>query len=191
MTNFYCEYVCKIPTKIRLESFLFAAFLHARSDAISVSFGPASRIRNHRCDALPLPFCSDRIRGMPDLVDDDPDFENERACVEAGSMQRGQPAAFTAPVSDPDALPVESRFLVDWCDGHRESTYPADAGYPNGTAIDVALDATRACRLELPYPAARCGLWVITCRQCAFSIALSTSGRADDPRSARLPCRPR
>lgn len=128
---------------------------------------------------------------MPDLVDDDPEFENERAWVEAGSMKRGQPVAFTAPSLDPDAPVVESRFLVDWVDGHREATFAADAAYPDGTAIDVALDATRACRLELPYPAARCGLWVITCRRCAYSIALATAGRRDDPRSVRVPCRAR
>lgn len=139
-----------------------------------------------RCVArLPL-GC--RIPPMHD-TEDDPDFENEQAWVEAGSMRRGQPAAFVQ-APDPD-VPVESRFLIDWCDGHRGSDYPADPAFPNGTAIDVALDAARACRVELPCPAARCGLWVVTCRQCGYAIALATAGRADDPRSARLPCRSR
>lgn len=117
----------------------------------------------------------------------DPETENEQAWMVAGSMQRGRPAAFSAAVSDPDA--VESRFLVDWVDLHRYASHPADPSYPNGSAIDVALDAPRACRLALPSPTARCGLWVITCRVCGYSIALNTAGRADDPSSVRLPCR--
>jgi hypothetical protein len=128
----------------------------------------------------------DAFDGAPD----DPEFENERCWAEAGTMQRGQPLAFSAVSLEPGAPVAESRFLVDWVDQHREASYPADSAYPNGSAIDVALDAPHACRVELPYPAARCGLWVVTCRVCGFAIALSTSGRADDPRSARLPCRP-
>jgi hypothetical protein len=118
----------------------------------------------------------------------DRDFINERAWLEAGTMRRGQPVAF-AP-RDPDAPPGESRFLIDWVDQHRISPYPADPAYPNGCAIDKALEATPACRVELPYPAARCGLWVITCRVCGYPIAVETAGRADDPRSVRLPCQP-
>jgi hypothetical protein len=82
-----------------------------------------------------------------------------------------------------------ARFAIDWVDQHREASYPADPTYLNGSAIDVALDAPRACRVELPCPAARCGLWVVTCRACGYAIALATAGRADDPRSVRVPCR--
>jgi hypothetical protein len=119
----------------------------------------------------------------------DPEFQNERTWIEDGTMRRGQPVAFNPPPLDPDAPSVESRFLIDWVDQHRVSLYPADSSFPNGVAIDVALDAPRACRVELIYPAARCGMWVITCRACGFSVALSTAGRADDPRSVRVPCR--
>jgi hypothetical protein len=125
----------------------------------------------------------DSFAGAPD----DPEFQNEVCLAEAGMMRRGQPLAFSVPV--PDTPAVESRFLVDWSDAHRETRYPADPSYPNGSAVDVALDATRACRVELPYPASRCGLWVVTCRVCGYAIALSTSGRRDDPRSVRVPCR--
>ena len=121
----------------------------------------------------------------------DVEFTNEQAWVDAGTMRRDQPAAFarSGVVEDPGAPIAESRFLVDWVDQHHETTRPADPNYPLGTAIDVALDATRACRLELRCPAARCGLWVITCRVCSYAIALSTTGRADDPRSVRVPCK--
>jgi len=120
----------------------------------------------------------------------DPEFTNERAWIDAGTMRRGQPLMFSTPATpDPDAPSAESRFLVDWVDGHRTSTYAADPSYPAGVAIDVALDAPKACRLELAYPAARCGMWVITCRRCGFAISLSTAGRADDPKSVRVPCK--
>lgn len=119
---------------------------------------------------------------------DDPEFTNERAWLGIGAMRRGRPVAFT-PAVVPDTPAAESRFLIDWADGHRVSTYPADPAFPSGCSIDVALDAVRACRVELPYPASRCGMWVVTCRRCDYSIALATTGRADDPSSARLPCR--
>jgi len=118
---------------------------------------------------------------------EDPEFLNERCWERDGSMRRGQPTAFQ---SSDDQPPGEPRFLVDWIDGHREAKQPADPTYPNGCAIDVAMDAPRACRLELPCPAPRCGLFVITCKQCGYAIAIATAGRADDPKSVRLPCRP-
>ena len=104
---------------------------------------------------------------------------------ETGMAQRGQPAAFQTG----GAPAAASRFLVDWVDGHRETATPPDPTYPDGCAIDVALDAPRACRLQLAWPAQRCGQWVITCRDCGFAIALATAGRPDDPRTVRMPCR--
>ncbi len=83
----------------------------------------------------------------------------------------------------------ERRFTLDWIDAHRASVEPADLAWPDGVAIDVALDAARACKVELPWPAEGRGKWVVICKVCGFAIALETSGRADDPRTARLPCR--
>lgn len=102
-------------------------------------------------------------------------------------MQRGQPVAFAAVASAPVA--GSARFAIDWIDANREATFPANPDYPNGAAIDVALDAAKACRAELPCPAKRCGLYVVRCTLCGYAIALSTTGRADDPRSVRVPCR--
>lgn len=127
-----------------------------------------------------------------DGIDDAPNdgFDNERAWILRGAMHRDQPTAFSSPPPYDQAAPqAESRFLVDWVDQHRETPHPADPAYPAGTAIDVALDAMKACRVQLAYPAARCGLWVITCRVCGYAIALATAGRADDPCSVRVPCR--
>lgn len=108
---------------------------------------------------------------------DNAEFGNEDAWIAEGRMQRGQPVAFATSV-DPNVPVVESRFLVDWVDQHRSSTSPADPTYPNGVAIDVALDAPKACRVQLSYPAERCGLYVITCRVCALQCQGSLSGLA-------------
>lgn len=85
--------------------------------------------------------------------------------------------------------PLESRFFVDWVDGHRVDIEASDPAYPDGTPIDVTLGAAKACRVQLVCPAARCGQWVITCRLCGYAIALKTTGRSDDPASVRMPCR--
>jgi hypothetical protein len=119
-------------------------------------------------------------------------FQNEQAWMDAGAMRREQPpAGLFRPESLPqaDGVPAARRFTVDWIDSHRKATEPADPTYPDGCAIDVALGAPQACRVELPYPAAHLGMWVVVCTKCGFAIALATAGRADDPRSVRVPCK--
>jgi hypothetical protein len=135
-----------------------------------------------------------RMQDIDDPHDDpfadagpDPEFSNEWAWIDAGTAKRGQPVAFAASGSAPAM--GSARFSIDWSDAHREPTYPADPAYPNGHAMDVALDAPQACRAELPYPAARIGTWIVHCRVCGYRIALATTGRSDDPRSVRVPCR--
>ena len=121
---------------------------------------------------------------------DSPAMQQADDVLDSGQRSSGQRSAVQwSAVSDQKPAAAESRFLIDWVDLHRESTEPADPAYPDGSAIDVALDAPHACRLQLPCPAARCGQWLITCRDCRFYIALATAGRADDPKSVRLPCR--
>jgi hypothetical protein len=123
---------------------------------------------------------------MTDSNEDD-ERPNEAEWIRTGFARRDQPAGPDAAGLPPD--PPSSGILVDWVDQHRPPKHPPDPAWPNGAAIDVALNALRACRLELPYPAARCGLWVITCKQCGYAMSLATTGQADDPRSVRVPCR--
>lgn len=118
----------------------------------------------------------------------DPDFANEQAWLNTGAARRTRPTAFATTTSTPS--PASSRFAIDWINAHRTATYPTDPSYPNGVAIDLALSARKACRVELPYPAASCGLWVVMCHACGFVVALATAGRADDPHTVRLPCKP-
>lgn len=81
------------------------------------------------------------------------------------------------------------RLDVQWLDAGREPECPSDPAYPSGKDIDAAGDAKRACEVLLKYPAKRCGCYVIRCRLCGRSTAVTTAGRPDDPRSVRLSCK--
>lgn len=73
--------------------------------------------------------------------------------------------------------------------GRGAARCPSNPAYPDGVALDAAgLDAPAWCVVELPYPAAECGYWLITCRLCGLQVAATAAGRRDDPRSVRLPC---
>lgn len=79
---------------------------------------------------------------------------------------------------------------VRWIDGKRESQNAPDPECPEGIDINLAVAMHTTCKVSLPYPARRCGWYVIWCSVCGLSAAVTTAGRADDPRSVRLPCKP-
>lgn len=76
---------------------------------------------------------------------------------------------------------------VDWIDHRREPTQPPNPDYPLGIDLDVS-KGKRSCSTALPYPAKRCGAYVITCDVCGMKAVATTAGRPDDPRSIRIPC---
>lgn len=76
---------------------------------------------------------------------------------------------------------------VTWIDSGREPTQPANPKFPKGMTVDFSKGGP-SCYLKLPYPAKRCGAYLIQCNECKVSILVTTAGRADDPRSIRLPC---
>ena len=80
-------------------------------------------------------------------------------------------------------------FNVKWHDYRREPQCPPNPAYPLGIDI-VEIEDPRApiCETPLPYPAKRCGLYVVTCTDCGFTVAITTAGRADDPRSLKINC---
>lgn len=78
---------------------------------------------------------------------------------------------------------------VEWIDGKREARSPTNPAFPDGMQIDISAGAVRFCYTVLPYPAARCGGYVIECDICHLKVALSTAGRADDPRSIKVACK--
>ncbi len=78
---------------------------------------------------------------------------------------------------------------IDWHDGGREAQCKSNPNYPNGIDLDPT-EGTAAvtCRVELPYPAKRCGVYIIECEKCGLQVGITTAGRPDDPRSVKLAC---
>lgn len=76
---------------------------------------------------------------------------------------------------------------IDWIDSGREPQCAPNPDHPNGIDIRLA-EGVNGCLVALPYPAKRCGAYVIQCSRCGAYAAVSTAGRPDDPRSVELPC---
>ncbi len=77
---------------------------------------------------------------------------------------------------------------IEWIDSGREPQCEPDPDYPNGKDIDLAGPEPKACETALPYPAKRCGIYVVSCPACGHRCAITTAGRPDDPKSVRFPC---
>jgi hypothetical protein len=82
----------------------------------------------------------------------------------------------------------EERFDLVWVDKEREPQCAPNPDFPDGVDVDVTMGQRPACRSTLPYPAARCGFYVVTCKRCGYRAAITTAGRPDDPRSVMIPC---
>lgn len=79
---------------------------------------------------------------------------------------------------------------VEWIDRGRESACSPNPAYPEGMDVDISGGALISCTTELPYPAMRCGLYVVECPICGMKTGVTTAGRADDPRSLTVACKP-
>lgn len=77
-----------------------------------------------------------------------------------------------------------------WIDGGREPRNPPNPAYPDGIDVDLSNGATRACSVQLRHPAPRCGTYLVVCRACGVRVAVTTAGRADDPRTVTVACKP-
>lgn len=84
---------------------------------------------------------------------------------------------------------MREQFYIEWIDHGREPRVAPDPHYPDGIDLDMANGKTPSCSVALPYPAARCGLYVVKCRFCFIRVACTTAGRPDDPRSIRIACK--
>lgn len=78
-----------------------------------------------------------------------------------------------------------------WIDGHREPQCPPDPAFPLGRDVRLVDPGAPACGMNLPYPARRCGYYLIECEVCGLSTVVTTAGRPDDPRSFTVSCKPR
>jgi hypothetical protein len=81
-----------------------------------------------------------------------------------------------------------SHFDVEWFDRKREPQCPPDPNYPNGIDLDSTFGNEPSCKIQLEYPAPRCGYYLIHCELCGLRAIATTAGRADDPRSIKLRC---
>lgn len=78
---------------------------------------------------------------------------------------------------------------VKWVDGKREPQCASNPAYPDGVDVDATTLGQDGCVTALPYPAKRCGHFVVECKKCGSRGVVTTAGRADDPRSVKVPCR--
>jgi hypothetical protein len=76
---------------------------------------------------------------------------------------------------------------IEWEDSGREPQCPPDPAFPEGKDLDISDGITPHCRITLPYPARRCGVYYVRCK-CGMNVACTTAGRPDDPRSITLRC---
>lgn len=84
---------------------------------------------------------------------------------------------------------MTGKFKIRWEDSGREPRCAPNPEYPDGIDIDMSEGCAASCATALPYPARRCGCYVIECETCGLKTAVTTAGRPDDPRSLRVPCR--
>lgn len=81
-----------------------------------------------------------------------------------------------------------SDFKIGWIDHGREPQCAPDPAFPDGKDCDCSRGQAPVCKVRLPYPALRCGLFYVECRVCGTNAMITTAGRSDDPRSVTLPC---
>lgn len=81
-----------------------------------------------------------------------------------------------------------SKFKVSWHDGGLEPTCKPDPKFPNGRVVVMAKPGENSCAVNVPYPARRCGSYLIVCERCGMSVGCTTAGRLDDPRRLIIPC---
>lgn len=84
---------------------------------------------------------------------------------------------------------AQEQFDIRWLDSGREPQCPADPAYPQGKDVGNVFPGEVTCKVVLPYPAKRCGAYLVTCRKCGIKAGCTTAGRVDDPRSLTIVCR--
>jgi len=83
---------------------------------------------------------------------------------------------------------MSTRTKIEWIDHKRDPQCAPNPAYPEGIDLDCANGAP-SCKIDLPYPAKRCGLYLVECLICGYRVACTTAGRPDDPKSVNIPCK--
>lgn len=78
---------------------------------------------------------------------------------------------------------------VMWFDEGCEAKGSPNPAYPDGIDVDCSGGAEATCTQPLPYPAKRCGQYLVVCESCGKTIVITTAGRPDDPRSVKVACK--
>lgn len=78
---------------------------------------------------------------------------------------------------------------IEWIDAGREPRVAPNPEYPDGKDLDTSDGAAKSCFTELPYPARRCGTYIVECETCGLRVGVTTAGRPDDPRSLKVACK--
>ena len=86
---------------------------------------------------------------------------------------------------------MTDHFAIEWHDFEREPRVAPNPRFPTGIDLDVSGGRTPCCRVALPYPARRCGVYRVECTRCGLVVAATTAGRPDDPHSLTMACNPR
>jgi len=82
-----------------------------------------------------------------------------------------------------------NQFELNWLDKGIEAQCKPNPAFPDGQHLNTFKDYKgEKCKVKLPYPAKRCGLYTVHCKVCDTSIGCTTAGRSDDPRSIVLKC---
>ena len=95
-------------------------------------------------------------------------------------------------MSAPEGYPPDfgEWFQIEWIDRGRDPECAPNPAFPRGVDADASAGAETTCTTKLPYPAKRCGAYIIECDRCGVRVAITTAGRADDPRSVKIACAP-
>jgi hypothetical protein len=83
----------------------------------------------------------------------------------------------------------KTNLRVKWLDHGREPQCAPNPDYPDGKDVDMS-DGRKCCETALPYPAKRCGIYIVRCERCGLTAGITTAGRPDDPRSVKMRCKP-
>lgn len=79
---------------------------------------------------------------------------------------------------------------VQFVDSGREATEKPNPVFPNGKPVNLTrYPLQKSCTYNLPYPAPRCGIYMIKCDGCGFTAAITVAGRPDDPNMITIPCK--
>jgi hypothetical protein len=78
---------------------------------------------------------------------------------------------------------------IEFLDSGRSPQCQPNPSYTRGIDLDVSNGAKKRCVAHPPYPAPRCGVWIIECEKCGTRVAVTAAGRQDDPRSVRIACK--